>query len=372
MAAWGSSSFWKRLRADRVRRGRIEPTPRNTGTPEAASAAPVRGRQDEQMNGLSFARADEVRRRLTADFGALGYDVSFEPSAVVLHRDGDATVLDLDPLIDGLRGDSSPQAVATWTESFVTAARAVADVRNLSTAEIYRNLRTVLMPRLPEDGRPHFADHEYVVDPTDVEDARIIGESAIGSVGTDLLECFAFDAGETVVPVNAACLTDVDDVATLRRAGRANLQRELEATEVDVDYHSVVTEDFTAGAWALTSPSFYLSSAPLVFEKFLDQRLPQVDPGEGVLFAVPTPTMLLVRDVSEGEDLTHGLHVLAAGAAALALGVVTGRDRNEAMVSPRVHLWRDGHVVTVSDIDDEGNYLITPDDYLLGRMQHDF
>ncbi|MDR7328936.1 hypothetical protein [Corynebacterium guangdongense] len=371
MAVWGSSSFWQRLRADGVRRPQIRSTTQKTVSHNPGAP---RGRQDEQMAGLSFARADEVRRKLTADFTALGYDVSFEPSAVVLRRDGDATVLDLDPLIDGLRGDSSPQAVATWTESFVTVATAVADVRNLSTAEIYRNLRTVLMPRLPADGRPHFADHEYVVDPTDVEDARIIGEAAVAAVGADLLECFAFEVGEAVVPVNAASLADADadDAATLRRAGRANLQRALEATEIDVDYHSVVGEDFTAGAWALTSPSFYLSSAPLVFEKFLDQRLPQVDPSEGVLFAVPTPTMLLVRDVSEGEDLAHGLHVMAAGAAAIALGVDSGRRQPEAMVSPRVHLWRDGHVITVSDIDDEGNYLVTPDDYLIGRMEHEF
>ena len=369
MAAWGSSSFWQRLRADGARRNRIQSITQNT---VPRNPAAPRGRQDDQMGGLSFARADEVRRKLTADFTALGYDVSFEPSAVVLRRDGDATVLDLDPLIDGLRGDSSPQAVATWTESFVTVATAIADVRNLSTAEIYRNLRTVLMPRLPEDGRPHFADHEYVIDPTDVEDARIIGEAAVASVGADLLECFAFDMGETVVPVNAASLADADDSATLRRAGRANLQRELEATEIDVDYHSVIGEDFTAGAWALTSPSFYLSSAPLVFEKFLDQRLPQVDPSEGVLFAVPTPTMLLVRDVSEGEDLAHGLHIMAAGAAAIALGLDGGRKQVEAMVSPRVHLWRDGHVSTVSDIDDEGNYLVTPDDYLISRMEHEF
>lgn len=370
MATRGSSSFWQRLRADGARRNRLQPSREREEVPRPTT--PSRGGRDEQMGGLSLARADELRRRLTADFTELGYDVSFEPSTVVLRRDGAATVVDLDPLIDGLRGDSSPHAVAAWTESFVTAAAAIADVGNLPTAEIYRSLRTVLMPRLPEDGRPPFADHEYIVDPTDIEDSRIIGESAVGPIGDDLLECFAFDVGDTVVPVNAASLAGADDVATLRRAARANLRRELEETDVDVDYHSVVGEDFTAGAWALTSPSFYLASAPLVFGEFLDQRLPQVDPSEGVLFAVPTPTMLLVRDVSEGEDLAHGLHIMAAGAAAIALGLTTGAHDTEAVVSPRVHLWRDGQVVTVSDIDEEGNYLVTPDDYLLSRMQHDF
>ena len=362
----GSASFWQRLFSEGIRRNQ-----RLTGPSLPGAKATTRSTPDEQMAGLSTSRANEVRRRLTAGFGALGYDVSFEPSTVVLRRDGEekAMVLDLDPLIDGLREDSSPQAVSTWTESFVTAAAAIADSSQLSTAEIYRSIRTVIMPALGEDGRPPFADHEYVVDPADVEDARIIRESSFASLGNDLLVCFALDVGEAVVPVRAVSLAETDDVETLRRAGQANLLRELESAEVDVDFHSVAGEDFAAGAWAMTSPSFYLTSAPLVLDTFLAQHLPQVKASEGVLFAVPTPSMLLVREVTEGEDLAHGLHVMAAGAAALAIGLAAGEPMNDAMVSPRVHVWRDGHVVTVSDIDEEGNYLVTPDDYLLERLQ---
>lgn len=319
-------------------------------------------RTDAQFPGLDRRRADELRRELQEGFVGHGFDVELSGMTLVLSRETpeDKIVLPLDDLVRGIAADDAPHAVAAWTDSFIKATLAVDIAANLDTSGVYRSLRLVLMPAQP--GGP--GDHEGAAYPEQEEEIRVIEDASIGHFTADLLTCLVLDMGAAATPARMEELAQIDDVDTLVRAARRNLRDELRSLEVEVAYQNIDDEVEGAGVWVIRGNSFYLSAAPLLLEDFVHRHVPQVNAEAGLLFAVPLPNFLLVREVTEGEDLAHGLHMMASGAVSLAAGA--GAD---AAVSPRVHLWREGHVETISEITDGDGFLIQPNSYLMRRLE---
>lgn len=353
---WGKHALWARL---------LRGPKKNHPVIEVPSAE----QPDRHLPGLSVARAEAVRQELAHEFEARGFEVRFDRADVILTKPGKPAgpelILDLTPLAEGLRADSSPQAVASWAAQFVNAAFAVNTVPDLSTAEIYQMLRLVLLPALPADGRPPLADHEYIPDEDDAADARLIRQASYQHFSDDLLACFVYDTGVAITPADTEHLAEIDDIHTLARIGRKHLAAELSAADVTANYHQAMHGLQGGGCWVLTSDSPYLSAAPLVMEEFLLHHLPELNTDDGVLFAVPQPDFLLVAEVATGPELGQDLHVLAAAAVGLA-----STDSTDITLSPRLHLWHGGHVETVSEIiEEEASFVITPGDYLTERLR---
>lgn len=319
-------------------------------------------RTDDQFPALDRRRADELRRELQEGFAGHGFDVRLSGTTLVLSRETpeDKIVLPLDDLVRGIAADEAPHAVAAWTESFITATLAVDLAANLDTPGVYRSLRLVLMPAQP--GGP--GDHEGAAYPEQEEEIRVIEDASVGHFTTDLLTCLVLDMGAAATPARMEDLAQIDDVDTLVRAARRNLREELRNLEVEVAYQNIDDEVEGAGVWVIRGNSFYLSAAPLLLDDFVDMHVPQVNAEAGLLFAVPLPNFLLVREVTEGEDLAHGLHMMASGAVSLAAGAGA-----EASVSPRVHLWQEGHVETISEVTDGDGFVIQPNSYLMRRLE---
>lgn len=334
-------------------------------------------RSDEHLPGLDRRRADELRRELREGFAGHGYRAEIFGATLVLRREDPAAaepedtgvdvspeensiVLSLGELARGIAADSDPRAVAAWTDSFIRATLAVDTAAHLGTSGIYRALRLVLMPAQP--GGP--GDHEGAAYPEQEEEIRVIRDATVAHFTTDLVTCLVLDAGVAVTPTRVAELEEVDDLDTLVRAARRNLSEELKHLDVDVVYQSLDEEEGGGGVWVVRGNSFYLSSAPLLLPEFLAEHLPELDPEDGVLFAVPLPNFLLLREVTEGEDLAEGLHLMASGALSL-----SASSDVEVAVSPRVHLWWEGMVETVSEPAGEDGFLIQPNSYLMRRLE---
>lgn len=319
-------------------------------------------RPDGQFPALDRRRADELRRELQEGFAGHGFDVRLSGMTLVLSREApeDKIVLPLDDLVHGIADDETPHAVTAWADSFIEAAVAVDLAANLDTPGVYRSLRLVLMPAQP--GGP--GDHEGAAYPEQAEETRVIEDASVGHFTKDLLTCLVLDTGAAATPARTQELAEIDDMDTLVRAARRNLREELRGLEVEVAYQNIDDDVEGTGVWVARGNSFYLSAAPLMLADFVDMHVPHVDTEAGLLFAVPLPNFLLVREVTQGEDLAHGLHMMAAGAVSLAAGVGA-----EAAVSPRVHLWRDGHVETISELTDGDGFLIQPTSYLMQRLE---
>lgn len=314
-----------------------------------------RKRPDKQFPELSTLRADQMRQQLRHGFDARDYDFDLDGYELHLYRRGtdDVTSLSVEDLVHAIARDDDAESVTAWTHNFVKAVTAVDFADNPDTEEMYQAVRLLLL-RIDDPDGPDGPEGPSVAQPG-------VEKSMVRRVTDDLAACLVFDTGEAVTPADIETVTQLDDLATIERAALGNLRRELKATPMEMTFQSVEEH---AGCWVLTGKGPYLAGAPLLLEDFLADRMPQVPTDAGVLFALPLPNFLLLREVTEGEDLAGALHMIATGA----LGLV--EHANPAgSISPRVYLWYGGIIVPVSSVTEEGTYLIEPNSYLMGRLQ---
>lgn len=313
-----------------------------------------RDRPDKQFPELTSARAEQMRQKLYDEFDARDYDFSLVGAELHFSRRGSDDVLSLsvEDLVAAIARDDDPDSVTAWTRNFVKAATAVDFADNPNTQNTYRAVRMLLLR--PDDANPG------------VERAKV------RDVAADLAACLVFDTGEAVTPADVGTVTKLDDISTIERAALGNLRRELVEADLEITYQiagPVEGEEpddggFEPGCWVVTAAGPYLSGAPLVLEDFLADRMPDLPTDSGILFGVPLPNFMLLREVTGGEDLAGAMHMIATGA--LSLVQHTG---GPGSISPRVYLWYGGLIEAVSSVAEDGSYLIEPSSYLVGRLQ---
>lgn len=316
-----------------------------------------RDQPDKQFPELSANRADQMRQKLHEEFDARDYDFSLDGDSLHFSRRGsdDVMSLSVEDLVAAIARDEDPDSVSAWTRNFVKAATAVDFADNPNTQNTYRAVRMLLLR--PDDANPG------------------VDRAKVRDVAPDLASCLVFDTGEAVTPAEVATVTKLDDLATIERAALGNLRRELAEADLEINYQtagpgegSEEDEDHQLsvepGCWVVTAAGPYLSGAPLVLEDFLATRMPDLPTDAGILFGVPLPNFMLLREVTSGEDLAGAMHMIATGS--LSLVQHTG---GPGSISPRVYLWYGGLIEAVSSVAEDGSYLIEPNSYLMGRLQ---
>ncbi|AGF72010.1 hypothetical protein [Corynebacterium halotolerans] len=306
-----------------------------------------RGRPDRRFPPLSARRADQLRRELADTVTARGGRLEIAgTTARILRADAGPVTVDLAPLITALAADDSPHAVPARVESLVKAVMTRSDPARMDTGDVYACLRVRLLPTLGLDaGRRELLTRTRIFDFT-----------------ADTAACLALAAGRGSRPVGPAELAGHDDVDTLAVVGTRNLRAELARAQVRVDLHDLGHRRPGEYLWTVASPNPWLGSAPLVLGECLARWLPEAADAEGVLFAMPTATLLLLRPVTAGEDLVAGVELAALSAHE---GWLTG----QLPLSPLLHLWRDGAVETVSGLGEDERIRITPGQWLMRRAR---
>lgn len=305
---------------------------------------------DPHFPGLSRGRANELRRALRSGFTERGYDVAVSGDTVSITRqdhDADYT-LDLGDLIHAVSRDDHADAVNRWTEAFIKAVVAVDTSAHFDTSNIYRGARVILLgdsadPHAPAGGRTG------------------PGQAVLRPAATGLNVTLMLDTDEAVAPANVDQIARHDDLATIERAALNNLRVELDNLEVETAFQS--DDDNVTGCWVLQAPGPYLAGAPLLMDEFIPRHLPDLDTDDGILFALPLPSVMFVREVGTGEDLAMAMQIIAE-----AVSLFSELAHTRDVLSPRVYLWHGGLIESVSSIAKDGGYVIEPNSYLLGRL----
>ena len=165
-------------------------------------------------------------------------------------------------------------------------------------------------------------------------------------------------------PLDAEALNDRGPVEDLYRMGYRNLWQDL----VDSDLHvTEISPSPKEKVWAFEGTSPYVGSAPIFLEELIGKFLPQIDMATGVLFTMPSSGQMLVRDVTEGMELFHTIGLLATASA-------DEYFKSADKISPRLHLWHEGQIETISDIkmpelgEMQTEIQIKPTAYLMAQM----
>ena len=283
-----------------------------------------RNRPDLHFPGLTRGQAGELRSALRRTLAEKGATVRYDGRhAVIQHpRHGRVTV-NLENLIGDVAASQHPKAARSMARAFVASVLEAEPVDTLTTADLYAGLRLRIAPTT------HLVP----------EEEEIISAATLREFTDDTVITLVLDTERSIQTMPLDRLREHDDLATLVRAAHNNLRTELTDLRIHAQTHPGSEEH---PGWA---PDFDLS--------------------RGVLFAMPTRHILLVREISTGEDLLEGLGRLAPVAAQVAV------DGAHA-VSPLLHLWHEGEVTTLTSFDQEARELkITPTPYLLELMAGD-
>ena len=193
----------------------------------------------------------------------------------------------------------------------------------------------------------------------------------------DLHVSLALDTPDTVVVLDDAALAahgsaTAEELSDLYRVGYRNTWQELTDCQVsttpvqEIVQGAVLKADTAARFWTVESDSFFLASAALFLEDLLPRWLPGLDMTHGVLVAVPHRHLMLVREVSTGQDLVNGIKAMSTEA-------LTQHRSNPGPLSARLHLWHDGETTAFTDIstnaDGQQVVAIHPDAYLASRIE---
>lgn len=277
---------------------------------------------------------------LQKQFTAHGYKVRLVGDELyVYHGEGEPLIVRTTELVEMVAKDMGPGDVEKWVTALIQAIDAAEATADLDTSSTYRALRLVL------------------------QGADDISFDSVDTAPEGLEECFLLDTGEAVTPGKLDELLAYDDLETLRRAALTNLRQEIAHLDAETEFR--LDDDNQAGAWLIRSRSPYIAGAPLVMEDFLKRFFPDINPADGVLFALPVTNLMLLREVGYGEELARAMQILAA-----VNYVVTSHLRASMIISPRIYLWRDGIIEAISDAGGEDGFIIEPTPYLLDRIRH--
>lgn len=185
----------------------------------------------------------------------------------------------------------------------------------------------------------------------------------------DLHASLVLDTPDSVVVLNDTTLAShgtatADELSDLYRVGYRNTWQDL--LDIRVRASPIQGDDRAARFWAVESDSFFLASAPLFLAELLPRWVPGLDTTHGVIVAVPHRHLMLVREVSAGQDLLDGINTMSTVALAQL-------HDNPGPLSARLHLWHEGSFSAFTDIttDEEGRHVVEihPDDHLMSRIE---
>lgn len=308
---------------------------------------PDRNRPDLHFPGLTRGQAAEVRATLRRTLAEKGATVRYDGRhAIIEHpRQGRVTV-NLENLISDVAASQHPQASRSMARAFVGSILEAEATDTLTTADLYAGLRLRVAPTT------HLVPEEQ----------EIISAATVRGFTEDTVVTLVLDTERAIQTMPLDRLRAHDDVDTLVRAARTNLRTELLGTPHHAQVHPGSEDHPGAHFRSFESGSYYMATAPVLFPELLDSWAPDLDHSRGVLFAVPTRHIVLVREISTGDDLLEGLGRMAPVAAQVAV------DGSHA-VSPLLHMWHEGEVTTLTSFDQEaGELKITPTPYLLELM----
>lgn len=306
-----------------------------------------RNRPDLHFPGLTRGQAGELRSALRRTLAEKGATVRYDGRhAVIEHpRHGRVTV-NLENLIGDVAASQHPKAARSMARAFVSSVLDAEHSGTLGTADLYAGLRLRVAPTT------HLVPEEQ----------EIITAATLHGFTRDTAVTLVLDTERSIQTMPLERLRQHDDLDTLVRAARNNLRAELLDLNVHAQIHPGSEEHPGARFRSFESGSYYMASAAVLLSEILPVWAPDLDLSRGVLFAMPTRHILLVREVTTGEDLLEGLGRLAPVAAQVAV------DGSHS-VSPLLHLWHDGEIVTLTSFDQEARELrITPTPYLLELM----
>ena len=309
-----------------------------------------RNRPDLHFPGLTRGQAGELRAALRRSLAEKGATVRYDGRhAIIQHpRQGRVTV-NLENLIGDVAASQHPKAPRSMARAFVSSVLGGEPSDTLTTADLYAGLRLRVAPTT------HLVP----------EEEEIITSATLHGFTDDTVVTLVLDTEHTIQTMPLDRLREHDDVDTLVRAARNNLRTELLGIDPHAQLHPGSEDHPGARFRSFESGSYYMATAPVLFPELLDAWAPDLDHSRGILFAMPTRHILLVREISTGEDLLEGLGRLAPVAAQVAV------DGAHA-VSPLLHMWHEGEVTTLTSFDQEARELkITPTPYLLELMAVD-
>lgn len=230
----------------------------------------------------------------------------------------------------------------------------VFDPTDLGDADFYRRMRVTLQP--------------IDIAETSVDTNDLSPSSPVRPFSGDTLIRLTLDTprGEidATFPLSAETLEDRGPVEDLYRMGYRNLWQDLVDSDLKVTEISPGPKE---KVWLFEGTSPYVGSAPIFLEELIEKFLPQIDMASGVLFTMPSNSQMLVRDVTAGMELFHTIGLLATATA-------DEYFKSPDKISPRLHLWHEGQIETISDIkmpelgEEQTEIQIKPTAYLMSQM----
>ncbi|MDO5668568.1 MAG: hypothetical protein Q4G50_01045 [Corynebacterium sp.] len=306
-----------------------------------------RNRPDLHFPGLTRGQAGELRAALRRTLAEKGATVRFDSRhAIIDHPRQGRVAVNLENLIRDVGASQHPKAPRSMARAFLSSVLDSEPSHEWTTADLYAGLRL------------RIAATTHLVP----EEQDIVTAATLRGFTDDTAVTLVLDTERTIQTMPLDRLRDHDDVDTLVRAARNNLRTELLDADVHTHIHPASEDHPGAHFRSFESGSYYTATAPVLFPDILEAWAPELDHSRGILFAMPTRHILLVREITTGEDLLEGLGRLAPVAAQLAV------DGAHA-VSPLLHMWHEGEVTTLTSFDQEARELkITPTPYLLELM----
>ncbi|MGO1380523.1 hypothetical protein ACT3TD_05065 [Corynebacterium sp. AOP36-E1-14] len=345
------------------RDGRKRPTPRRVVDPEAP---------DAMFPHLPRHRADLLREETMRRLHAEGYDTSWRPDGYIAATPatepatGTGTEPDTPPSrrligLDNLSlqiaaaPGSTPAQVVEMIHHFLGTVLTDIDVDGLDEAEFLRQLRVRLVSRNTLDAA-----------------SGTVEDSSREFTG-DLLVSLVLDTPDAVVTLNDDTLAahgtaTREQLADLYQAGYRNTWQELLDADVEVnEVRAEARQESPAAHFhVVESDSYFLASAPLFLDELLPRWLPELDASAGVMVTVPHRHLMLVREVTTGQDLLDGINTMTS----VALGQLAA---NPGPLTARLHLAHEGEfrVFTNVTTGEDGDQVlqVEPDDYLMSRLE---
>ncbi len=306
-----------------------------------------RNRPDLHFPGLTKGQAGELRSALRRALAEKGATVRYDGRhAVIEHSRHGRVTVNLEKLISDVAASQHPKAARSMARAFISSVLDSEDTETLGTADLYAGLRLRVAPTT------HLVPEEQ----------EVISAATLYGFTQDTAVTLVFDTELSIQTMPLERLSPHDDLDTLARAARNNLRTELLNLNVHAQLHPGSEDRPGARFRSFESGSYYTASAAILLAEILPVWAPDLDLSRGVLFAMPTRHILLVREVTTGEDLLEGLGRLAPVAAQVAVD-------GSHTISPLLHLWHNGEITTLTSFDQEARELkITPTPYLLELM----
>lgn len=214
-------------------------------------------------------------------------------------------------------------------------------------------------------------------------------DDASRALAGDLHVSLVLDAPDSVVVLDDAALAahgsaTAEELGDLYRVGYRNTWQDLTECRVTTTPVQEFVQGSANGArreagrghgagvdpaaryWTVESDSFFLTSAVEFLDEILPRWIPDLDTSAGVLVAVPHRHLMLVREVSTGQDLVDGIKAMSTEA-------LTRLRSNAGPLSARLHVAHDGTFTAVTDVstsvDGQQVVAIHPDAYLASRIE---